>query len=51
LSLVIFTVPGVILGAQLGSRVASHIPQNVLERGLGVLFILVAALTLGEVIL
>lgn len=51
LSLVIFTVPGVILGAQLGSRVASRIPQQVLERGLGVLFILVAALTLGEVIL
>jgi uncharacterized membrane protein YfcA len=50
LSLVIFTVPGVILGAQLGSRVASRIPQQVLERGLGVLFILVAALTLGEVI-
>lgn len=51
LSIVLFTVPGVILGAQLGSRVASRIPQRVLERGLGVLFILVAALTLGEVIL
>jgi hypothetical protein len=51
MSIVIFTVPGVILGAQLGSRVASHIPQKVLERGLGVLFILVAALTLGEVLL
>jgi uncharacterized membrane protein YfcA len=51
LSLVIFTVPGVILGTQLGSRVASRIPQLVLERGLGVLFIFVAALTLGEVIL
>lgn len=51
LSIVIFTVPGVILGAQLGSRVASHIPQKVMERGLGILFILVAALTLGEVLL
>lgn len=51
LSIVVFTVPGVILGAQLGSRVASHIPQKTLERGLGVLFVLVAALTLGEVIL
>jgi uncharacterized membrane protein YfcA len=51
LSLVIFTVPGVIIGAQLGSRVASRIPQQVLERGLGVLFILVASLTLGEVII
>jgi uncharacterized membrane protein YfcA len=51
LSLVIFTVPGVILGGQLGSWVASRIPQHTLERGLGVLFILVAALTLGEVFL
>jgi hypothetical protein len=51
LSIVIFTVPGVIVGAQLGSKVASRIPQKVLERGLGVLFILVAMLTLGEVVL
>lgn len=50
LSLVVFTVPGVILGGQLGSLVASRISQHTLERGLGVLFILVAALTLGEVI-
>ena len=50
LSIVIFTVPGVIIGGQLGSRVASRIPQRVLERGLGVLFILVAVLTLGQVI-
>jgi uncharacterized membrane protein YfcA len=50
-SLVIFTVPGVILGAQLGSRAAALISQRTLERGLGVLFILVGALTLGEVIL
>ncbi len=48
LSLVIFTVPGVILGGQLGARVASHISQRTLERGLGILFILVAALILGE---
>jgi uncharacterized membrane protein YfcA len=51
LSIVIFTVPGVVLGAQLGSRVASHIPQRILERGLAVLFIMVAILTLGEAIL
>jgi len=50
-SLVIFTVPGVIIGAQLGSSVASRISQHALERGLGVLFLIVAALTLGEVIL
>ena len=51
LSIVIFTVPGVILGGQLGSRVARIITQRTMETGLGVLFILVAVLTLGEVIL
>jgi len=51
LSLVIFTVPGVVLGAQLGSAAAERIPQRTMERGLGVLFILVAVLTLGEVVL
>lgn len=51
LSLCIFTVPGVIIGGQLGSRVASRIPQRALELGLAVLFIGVAALTLGRVIL
>ena len=50
-SIVIFTVPGVIVGAQLGALVAGRISQHTLERGLGVLFTLVAALTLGEVIL
>ena len=51
LSICIFTVPGVIIGGQLGSRVASRIPQRTLEIGLALLFILVAALTLGQVIL
>jgi uncharacterized membrane protein YfcA len=51
LSIVIFTVPGVIIGAQLGALVASRIPQRILERSLAVLFILVALLTLGEVVL
>lgn len=51
LNIVIFAVPGVVVGGQLGSLVASRIPQHILERGLGVLFILVAALTLGEVVL
>ena len=50
-SIVIFTVPGVILSAQLGSSVASRISQHALEKGLGILFAMVAALTLGEVIL
>jgi len=51
LSICLFTVPGVIIGGQLGSRVASRIPQRGLAVGLAVLFIGVAALTLGRVIL
>lgn len=48
ISLVSFTVPGVIIGGQLGSYVASRIPQQTLERSLAVLFTLVAAITLGQ---
>ena len=51
LSIVVFTVPGVIVGAQLGSALANRIPQRILERSLAILLILVAALTVGEVIL
>ncbi|HRQ42091.1 MAG TPA: sulfite exporter TauE/SafE family protein [Chloroflexota bacterium] len=50
-SLIIFTIPGVIIGGQLGSVVSGRISQNALMRGLGVLFVLVAVLTLGEVLL
>lgn len=46
-----FTVPGVVLGGQLGAKVASLIPQRTLERILGTLFILVGGLTLAEVML
>jgi uncharacterized membrane protein YfcA len=49
LSLVIFTGPGVIIGAQFGSLVASRMPQKLLERGMGILFILVGVLILAEV--
>lgn len=51
LNLVIFTVPGVIIGGQLGPLVSSRISQHTLERGLAILFILVAVLMLGDVIL
>jgi hypothetical protein len=51
LSLIIFTVPGVIIGGQIGSKISSKIPQRALEVGLAILFIIVAALTLGQVIL
>ena len=50
LSLVLFTVPGVILGGQLGPLVASRIAQHTLERALAALFILVAALMIGDVV-
>jgi uncharacterized membrane protein YfcA len=50
-SLVIFTIPGVIIGGQLGPSVANRISQHTLERSLGVLFTFVAVLTLGEVFL
>ena len=45
-----FTVPGVIIGGQLGPLVSSRMLQHTLERMLAILFILVAILTLGEVI-
>ncbi len=51
LSLIVFTGPGVILGGQLGSRVASRVSQTVLERAMGILFILVGVLLLGEVLI
>jgi hypothetical protein len=50
MSITRFTVPGVILGGQIGSSVASRIPQHILEKGLGLLFILVAFVTLVEVL-
>lgn len=51
LNVVIFTIPGVIIGGQLGTIVASRISQRTMETAVAILFILVAALTLGEVIL
>ena len=47
----IITIPGVIIGGQLGPFVAGRISQRTLERGLAVLFILVASLMIGEIIL
>ena len=51
LSLIIFTVPGVIIGGQLGPMVAGRISQQFLEKGLAVLFIIVSGLMFWEVIL
>jgi len=51
LNLVIFTAPGVLIGAQLGAIVANRFPQKLLERSMGILFILVGAIVLGEILL
>jgi uncharacterized membrane protein YfcA len=51
LSLVIFTAPGVAIGGQLGPFMATHVPQSTLEKSLGVLFVTIASLTLGQLIL
>jgi len=51
LSLVIFTAPGVLIGSQFGSWVANRLSQKVLERSMGVLFILVGILIFGQLVL
>jgi len=43
-SIVIFTAPGVLMGANLGSTLASHLSQNQLEKSLGVIFLFVSVL-------
>ena len=48
LSLVLFTVPGVIVGGQLGAAVGSRLPQHTLERAMGILFALVGTLMLWQ---
>jgi hypothetical protein len=49
MSIVIFTVPGVLIGGQLGPALTRRVPEKALIRSLGILFLVVAALTLGEV--
>ena len=51
IDLVIFTVPGVVIGGQLGSLVASRVPQRQMELGLGVLFLGVAVVILVPALL
>ncbi len=50
-SLVTFTVPGVVIGGQLGPRLLGRLPEQTLIRTLGWLFLGVALLTLAEVVL
>ncbi len=51
LSLIIFTIPGVIVGGQLGPWILSHLPPRALERELHILLLLFAVLTLVEAVL
>ena len=49
LNLLIFTVPGVIIGGQIGPSVSERIPERTLELGMGILFLLVSLILLAEV--
>lgn len=51
LAIVTFTVPGVIIGGQLGPQLSRRVPERALIRFLGWLFVVVGVLTLGEVFL
>jgi uncharacterized membrane protein YfcA len=51
LRLVTFTVPGVLIGGQIGPALATRISQHVLERSLGILFALVGLVMLAQVVL
>ena len=50
-NLVIYTIPGVIIGGQLGSLLSRRISQHVLEKSLAALFLFVAAFMFIEVVL
>ncbi|MFB6249983.1 MAG: sulfite exporter TauE/SafE family protein [Salinibacter sp.] len=47
-NLLLFTVPGVVIGAQLGPLLAERVPDRMMEIGLGVLFTITAGLLLFE---
>ena len=50
-SIVVFTVPGVLIGGQLGPAIAKRIPDRVMSLTLGILFVAISLLTIGEVVL
>jgi uncharacterized membrane protein YfcA len=47
-SILMFTIPGVLIGGQLGPRLVGTLPEKVLIRSLGWLFLGIAALTVFE---
>ena len=47
-NLLLFTIPGVVIGAQLGPTVARRVPDRVMEIALGLLFTVTAGLLLFE---
>ncbi len=48
-NLVVFTVPGVLIGGQVGPAIAGKIPERVMEISLGILFVAISLLTIAEV--
>ena len=48
LSIVIFTIPGVIIGGQLGPQITGRVPERTLIRSIGWLFLAVAVITIWE---
>ena len=47
-AILLFTVPGVLIGGQLGPLLVGRLPEQRLIRSLGWLFLVVAAVTLFE---
>lgn len=50
LSIISFTIPGVIIGGQLGPLVVARVPEQRLVRSLGWLFFVIAFVTLTEAV-
>ncbi len=49
-SILVFTVPGVLIGGQLGPRLVGRLPEQRLIHALGWIFLVIAAITVGEAI-
>jgi len=45
--IVAWSIPGVIIGGTIGTRVGKYVPSDLMELGLGIVFALVGALVLG----